>query len=105
MRRGGDAAAAVVMMGVSGAGKSTLALKKAYRRQIIDDHSDVRLVFLEGSRELITERLAEPPGLEENPITIGINRPTEGVIGRIVHTLGSVAQPARWARSNLGDKG
>ena len=62
MRRGGDAAAAVVMMGVSGAGKSTLALKKAYRRQIIDDHRDVRLVFLEGSRELITERLAEPPG-------------------------------------------
>jgi carbohydrate kinase (thermoresistant glucokinase family) len=99
------------------------ALKKAYRRQIIDDHGDVRLVFLEGPQELIAARVGareghfmpqslldsqfaalEPPGADENPITVGIDRPVEGVIDSIIRALGSPAQPPQSDRSNLGDK-
>jgi len=98
------------------------ALKKAYRQQI-SDRDDVRLVFLEGPREVIAGRVGarqghfmpptlldsqfatlEPPGPDENPITVGINRPVEGVIESIIGALGSPAQSQRSARSNLGDK-
>ncbi len=87
------------------------ALRRGYRRQIVGSRSDVRLVYLEGSHELIVERLAmrrghfmppslldsqfvalEPPGPDENPITVGIDRPVECVIERIVRTLGSPTQ-------------
>lgn len=82
------------------------ALKRAYRRQIIGERSDVRLVYLEGSRELIAKRLAErqhhfmpavlldsqfatldPPGPDENPITVGIDRPVSDIVNRIVGAL------------------
>jgi carbohydrate kinase (thermoresistant glucokinase family) len=99
------------------------ALKKVYRRQIIGDHGDVRLVYLEGSRELIASRVGvrrghfmppsllasqfaalEPPGPDENPIIVGIDRPVEGVIESIVRALGPPAQSPQSAGSNLGDK-
>jgi carbohydrate kinase (thermoresistant glucokinase family) len=86
------------------------ALKCAYRRQIIRDH-DVRLVYLNGSRELIAERIAarqghfmpasllnsqfaalEPPGPDENPITVRIDQPVERVIANIVGALGSLSE-------------
>jgi carbohydrate kinase (thermoresistant glucokinase family) len=98
------------------------ALKRAYRRQIIGDHDDVRLVYLEGSRELIAARVGarqshfmppslldsqfatlEPPGPDENPITVGINRPVESVVESIIRALASSAQSPQSARSNLGD--
>jgi carbohydrate kinase (thermoresistant glucokinase family) len=79
------------------------ALKRRYRRQIIGDRRGVRLVYLEGSRQLIAERLAErrghfmpaslldsqfttlePPGPDENPITVSIDRPTEEVVEGVV---------------------
>jgi gluconokinase/6-phosphogluconolactonase len=85
------------------------ALKQTYRWQIVGDRSDVRLVYLEGPRELIAERLAvrkrhfmpasllgsqfatlEPPGRDENPITISINQP----IGLIVERIASVLFPS-----------
>jgi carbohydrate kinase (thermoresistant glucokinase family) len=98
------------------------ALKKVYREQI-SDRGDVRLVFLEGPREVIAGRVGarqrhfmpptlldsqfatlEPPGPDENPITVGINRPVEGVIESIIRALGSPAPSQQLARSNLGDK-
>ena len=100
------------------------ALRRAYRRQIIGDNRDVRLVFLEGPRELIAARVGvrqghfmppslldsqfaalEPPGADENPIVVGIDRPVEGVIDNILHALHSLAQSPQPARTNLGDKG
>jgi carbohydrate kinase (thermoresistant glucokinase family) len=82
------------------------ALKRSYRRQIIGDHQAVRLVSLEGPRELIAERLAvrrdhfmpaglldsqfatlEPPAPDENPITVGINRPVEEIIDQVLGVL------------------
>jgi carbohydrate kinase (thermoresistant glucokinase family) len=67
------------------------ALKRAYRAKIIGDRHDVTLVYLNGSYELIKQRMAarrnhympvslldsqfatlEPPGPEEHPITVDI---------------------------------
>ena len=93
------------------------ALKRTYRRQIIGDRRDVRLVYLEGSRELIAGRLAtrkdhfmptsllesqlatlEPPGRDENPIAISVDQPIELIVGRIVGVLFPSAQ----SRSDFG---
>jgi carbohydrate kinase (thermoresistant glucokinase family) len=100
------------------------ALKQVYRRQIIGDHGDVRLVYLEGPRELIAARVGarqghfmppslldsqfaalEAPGPDENPITVGIDRPVQDVIESIVGALSSPAQAPHSVRSNLGDTG
>jgi carbohydrate kinase (thermoresistant glucokinase family) len=87
------------------------ALKQTYRRQIVGDRSDVRLVYLAGPRELIAERLAarkdhfmpasllesqlatlEAPGCDENPITIGIGQPIGLIVEHIVGALFPSAQ-------------
>lgn len=82
------------------------ALKRSYRRQIIGERRDVRLVYLEGSHDLIAERLGsrrghfmpsslldsqfatlESPEPDENAITIGIDRPIGEIIDRILGVL------------------
>jgi carbohydrate kinase (thermoresistant glucokinase family) len=82
------------------------ALKRVYRRQIIGDRTDVRLVYLDGTRNLIAERLArrrghfmpaalldsqfatlELPEPHENPIMVGIDRPVEVIVEGIVGAL------------------
>jgi gluconokinase len=79
------------------------ALKREYRRQIIGDRRGVRLVYLEGSPALIAARLArrhdhfmpaslldsqfaalEPPGPDENPVTISIDQPVDEIVGHLV---------------------
>lgn len=99
------------------------ALKRTYRWRIIGDCRDVRLVYLEGSRELIAGRLAarrghfmppllldsqfaalEPPGTDENPITVGIDRQVDEIIERIVGVLLSSAESPDGVRSNLEGK-
>ncbi len=86
------------------------ALKRDYRRRIIGERRGVRLVFLNGSRELIATRMTarrghfmppslvdsqfatlEPPGPDENPITVAIDQPVE----RIVEQIAAVLAPAR----------
>jgi carbohydrate kinase (thermoresistant glucokinase family) len=85
-------------------------LKRSYRRQIISDHRIVQLVYLEGPRELIAERLApredhfmpvslldsqfatlEPPGPDESPITVGIDRPVDEIVDHIIGVISSSA--------------
>ncbi|HEV2098380.1 MAG TPA: gluconokinase [Stellaceae bacterium] len=82
------------------------ALKREYRRQIIGDRRGVRLVYLEGSPALIAARLArrhnhfmpaslldsqfaalEPPGPDENPITIPIDQPLDEIVGQIAAAI------------------
>jgi gluconokinase len=82
------------------------ALKRQYRRRIIGNRSRVRLVYLEGPRELIAARLAarrahfmpanlldsqfaalEPPGRDENPITVAIDQPVDRTVGQIAAAL------------------
>jgi len=95
------------------------ALKRVYRRQIIGDRSDVRLVYLEGPRELIAERLParqghfmpqsllesqfatlEPPGPDENPITVAINRPVQEIVDSVVSVLSSSARSPEASGAN-----
>jgi gluconokinase len=99
------------------------ALKRSYRRQIIGDRRDVRLVYLEGSRELIARRLAnrhghfmppslldsqfatlEPPRLDENPISVATDQPMDEIIQRISRVLLSSAESRNRVRSNLEGK-
>jgi carbohydrate kinase (thermoresistant glucokinase family) len=82
------------------------ALKRVYRQQIIGDRRDVRLVYLEGSRRTIAERLTarqghfmppslldsqfatlEPPRPDENPIAVEIDRPIAEILESIVGVL------------------
>jgi len=98
------------------------ALKRAYRRQIIGDHSDVRLVYLAGSRELIAQRMAarhkhfmpaslldsqfdalEPPEADEDPITLGIDRPVTEIVESIVAVLCVPTRSLHAVQFKLGD--
>jgi carbohydrate kinase (thermoresistant glucokinase family) len=82
------------------------ALKRQYRRRIIGDPPWVRLVYLNVSRKLIAARLAahgghfmpailldsqfaalEPPGPDENPITVAIGQPVDRIVGQIAAAL------------------
>ena len=83
------------------------ALKRAYRDILVHGREDVRIVFLDGTRQLIAARLAarkghfmpagllesqfatlEPPAGEENPITVSIDATVEIIVDDIVCQLG-----------------
>ncbi|MGX5775985.1 gluconokinase [Methylorubrum zatmanii] len=86
------------------------ALKRAYRRALTGDRPDVRIVFLEGSRSVIQGRVQarhghfmpaslldsqfaalEPPGQEENPITVGIEDGPDAIVAAVLTRLGPPA--------------
>lgn len=83
------------------------ALKRRYRRALIGDPTRVRVVYLEGSRDLIGRRIAarhghfmpaalldsqfaalEPPGPDEDPITVGIEEGPEAIVAAVATQLG-----------------
>ncbi|HEY0328615.1 MAG TPA: gluconokinase [Rhodopseudomonas sp.] len=82
------------------------ALKRSYRDVLRHGRGDVRLVYLDGDRQLIAARLAArqdhfmPPGLldsqfatlqvplaDEQPITVAIDRPVEAIVEAILRKL------------------
>ena len=82
------------------------ALKRSYREIIIGRRREVRLIYLAGSRERIGQRMArrrghfmptrllnsqfdtlEPPGSEENAITVSVDAPVEKIVDRLVAEL------------------
>ena len=84
------------------------ALKRRYRDRIAGRRVRVRLIYLEGSRELIADRLAgrrghfmpanlldsqfatlEPPAPDEKPIVASIDRPVAAIVDAIVTALSS----------------
>jgi gluconokinase len=84
------------------------ALKRRYRDRIIGDRADVRLIYLDGSREVIGRRLAarrghfmpanllhsqfatlEPPLPEEYPIVVDVDCPIAAIVDGIVTGLSS----------------
>lgn len=100
---------------VSAAGEHAViacsALKRAYRAVLVHGRDDVRIVFLDGTRDLIAARLAArkghfmPPGLlasqfrtlerpdaDERPIIVSIDAPVERIVDDIVTQLNLVAQ-------------
>jgi gluconokinase len=82
------------------------ALKRAYRDVLVHGRDDVRIVYLEGSQALIAGRLAarkghfmppglldsqfatlQPPGADENPITVSIDAAVDIIITAILAHL------------------
>ncbi len=82
------------------------ALKRAYREILVHDREDVRIVYLKGSHELITKRLAlrtdhfmptalldsqfatiEEPLPKERVITVDIDASVDEILTQIVHQL------------------
>jgi gluconokinase len=83
------------------------ALKHKYRDLLRAGRPDLRLVYLEGDRELIGKRLAarhghffpkqlldsqfadlEPPGPDEDPVVVSVDGPPEQVVQRIIDRAG-----------------
>ena len=79
------------------------ALKRAYRDILVHGRDDIRIVMLDGTKELIAKRLAarkghfmppglldsqfktlEPPAPDEQPITVSIDAPVEAIVDAIV---------------------
>jgi gluconokinase len=84
------------------------ALRRAYRELLVHGRDDVRIVFLEGTKALIADRLArrkdhfmpkglldsqfktlEPPQTDEHPITVSIDAPVEVIVQNIIAQLSS----------------
>jgi gluconokinase len=82
------------------------ALKRTYRDVLVHGRNDVRMVYLDGGKELIAERLArrkhhfmppglldsqfetlQPPGADENPLTVSIDASVDEIVDAIVHQL------------------
>ncbi|QOZ30055.1 gluconokinase [Bradyrhizobium sp. CCBAU 51753] len=82
------------------------ALKRSYRDILVHGRRDVRIVFLDGTQELIASRLIvrkghfmppgllasqfktlEPPTPDEHPITVAIDRTVDLIVEDIVNQL------------------
>jgi carbohydrate kinase (thermoresistant glucokinase family) len=87
------------------------ALKRAYRRVIIGDRSDVALVYLKGSRALIGRRMAarqhhfmppalldsqfatlEEPGEDERPLVVSVEESKDAIEQEVLQRLGLGSQ-------------
>jgi carbohydrate kinase (thermoresistant glucokinase family) len=100
------AAIAAWIDGVRGAGRRGIvtcsALKRSYRRIVVGEREDVRLVYLKGDMPLIARRLSsrrghfmppallqsqfdalEEPGLEEKPIIVSVDAQPAAIVERI----------------------
>jgi gluconokinase len=83
------------------------ALKRAYRDILVHGRNDVRIVYLNGTEELIASRLAlrkghfmpsgllasqfktqEPPDQSEHPVAVSIDASVETIVDDIVRQLG-----------------
>jgi gluconokinase len=83
------------------------ALKRIYRDILVHGRNDVRIVFLDGTQQLIADRLSQrkghfmPPGLlasqfktlepperNENPVTVSIDASVDAIVDDIVRQLG-----------------
>jgi gluconokinase len=82
------------------------ALKRTYRDVLLRGRDDVRIVFLNGTQQLIAHRLSlrkdhfmppglldsqfrtlEPPGFDENAIDVSIDAPVDMIVDDIVSKL------------------
>ncbi|MBV9521227.1 MAG: gluconokinase [Alphaproteobacteria bacterium] len=92
------------------------ALKRRYRRIIIGERPDVRLVYLKGDQSIIAHRLVarhghfmpasllksqleslEEPTADENPLTVWVGKPPADLVEEIVEALAAASRtpPAR----------
>jgi gluconokinase len=90
------------------------ALKRAYRDILVHGRDDVRVVYLDGSKALIAERLAqrknhfmpaglldsqfaalELPAVDENAVSVAIDAPIETITSSIISKLNLVEDTNR----------
>jgi gluconokinase len=83
------------------------ALKRAYRDILVHRRNDVRIIYLNGTPDLIATRLSlrkghfmppgllasqfktlEPPGGSENPVTVSIDDSVDAIVDDIIRQLG-----------------
>lgn len=89
------------------------ALKRSYRERIAGGGDDVRFVYLQGTYDIVSRRMAartghympvallrsqyqtlEEPRAEENAIVLSIEQPPGEIAARIVEALGGTGGPA-----------
>jgi gluconokinase len=82
------------------------ALKRRYRDILVHGRSDVRIIYLKGTQELIASRLSqrkghfmppgllasqfktlEPPDTNENPVIVSIDAPVDTIVDDIIRQL------------------
>jgi len=100
------------------------ALKRQYRDVIIGRRTGVRLIYLEGSRELLAERLAarrghfmpaglldsqlatlEPPAPDEHVLTVSVDAPVDAIVEQIAAALQPPAPSRARGVEPIGRKG
>ena len=83
------------------------ALKRVYRDILVHERSDVRIIYLDGTQQLIADRLSqrkghfmppgllasqfktlEPPDRNENPVTVSIDASVDAIVDDIIRQLG-----------------
>lgn len=96
------------------------ALKRSYRRIVIGDRPQARLVYLRGGRDLLARHLAgraghfmpasllqsqidtlEEPSADEDPLTVDVGRPVGEIAEEIIRLLGASARVALAATRTL----
>jgi gluconokinase len=82
------------------------ALRRVYRDVLVHGRTDVRLIYLDGTQEMIADRLGrrkghfmppglltsqfktlEPPTADEHPLTVSIDAPVEAVVDDVLRQL------------------
>ena len=95
------------------------ALKRSYRDVLVHGRSDVRIVYLNGTQQLIAGRLAqrkghfmppgllasqfktlEPPGMDENPVTVSIDASVEEIVDDTISQIGLSPRASSTPRRN-----
>jgi gluconokinase len=95
------------------------ALKRAYRDILVHGRNDVRIIYLDGTEQLIASRLAsrkghfmppgllasqfktlEPPVAGENPVTVSIDASVDAIVDDIVRQLGLNSADRNASRRN-----
>jgi gluconokinase len=95
------------------------ALKRAYRDILVHGRNDVRIIYLDGTEQLIAGRLArrkghfmppgllasqfktlEPPGEGENPLTVSIDAPVDAIVDDIISQLRQTSAASSAPRRN-----
>jgi gluconokinase len=95
------------------------ALKRVYRDILVHGRNDVRIVYLDGTEQLIADRLVrrkghfmpagllasqfgtlEPPAANENAITVSIDASVDAIVDDIVRQLGLNPADGDLARRN-----
>jgi gluconokinase len=95
------------------------ALKRVYRDILVHERNDVRIVYLNGTQQLIADRLSQrkghfmPPGLlasqfktlepperNENPVTVSIDASVDAIVDDVIRQLGLHPAHSSTARRN-----